>query len=116
GARSLRPPARLRNQERSTKMKTFKSNRPLKIIRRAARKNGWPWDQSGYDRGEDWIWFGFQHEGTRVNVLYNAFNGRFLVRAPGGEILTDGSCHMDGTAWYAALCDFLYEPAAQEAA
>ena len=89
--------------------KKFKGNRPLDEIKKAVLAKGWPWDQAKYDDGGDYLTFGFVHEREHVLVVYNTFNGTFIGRPNNGEMFTERDTHMDGTPWYDALLDFIYQ-------
>lgn len=89
-------------------MKQFKGNKPLAVIKRDVEANGWPWDQSKYDQGGDWVTFGFMFDKKPYDVLYNTFNGKFMVRI-GEDIITESDDHLDGTGWYDFLLSFIYE-------
>lgn len=90
-------------------MRKFSGNKPLSIIETNCRKNGWPWNSKSYDQGGDYIVFGFEHLGRRFEILYNTVNGTFLTKH-GRTTITEKSIHLDGTPWYDALLDFIYEP------
>ena len=67
------------------------------------------WDQTGWDRGEDWINFDFTSQaGDRYPVLYNGFNGTFLIDI-GGDTITECSTELDEERWYIELLDILYK-------
>lgn len=90
-------------------MKKFAGNRPLSSIKRRVKKNGWYWNDDEFRSGGDWVSFQFVSHGHDVQVLYNGFNGRFLIRF-GGSLLSETSTEMDGVDWYDALLDFIYVP------
>ena len=91
-------------------MRKFSGNKPLKVIERNVKRNGWPWDQSRFDNGSDYITFGFEHKGHRVDVVYNTFNGKFMANPHGSKDIITEQENLDGTPWYDALLDFIYEP------
>jgi hypothetical protein len=95
--------------------KQFSGRRPFEVIKAACLKNGWGWDQSRYDDGSDYVTFGFQCGSKRITVIYNSFNGRFIVKH-GKKMVTEESTEMDGTRWYDELLDFIYIPTASKAA
>jgi len=113
GSRNTNP---IPKKTESTMPKTFSGNRPLKEIKKAVLAKGWYWNQEKHDGGSDYVTFGFTHGKKTVEVVYNTFNGRFIVDAGKGKLVTESDSHMDSTLWYSALLDFIYLPAAKKAA
>lgn len=89
-------------------VKKYTGNKNMKAIRHAVIENGWPWYQDKFDQGSDYVTFGFMYGKTRFEVVYNTFNGRFLVRNSNGNIKTEESTECDKLKWYSALLDFIY--------
>ena len=90
-------------------MKKYGGVRPMDEIKKAVKKNGWPWNQKRYDQGSDWLAFGFQFKGQRFDVAFRPFGGKFIIDTPKGMV-TEASTEYDDTDWYAALMDFIYLP------
>lgn len=91
-------------------MKRFKGNKPMKEIKAAVLKHGWPWSQAKFDQGSDYVTFGFiGADKVPREVVYNTFNGTFIVKGDGDVgLITERSTEMDGTPWYDALLLFIY--------
>jgi hypothetical protein len=92
--------------------KKFKGNKPISDIRAACEAHGWEYEQDGWDKGGDWINFTFKHDqgAFSTNVLFNGFNGTFIIKGENGEMITERSTNLDGVPWYDALLEFIYEP------
>lgn len=88
--------------------KQYAGNKKLSDIKAAVIKNGWPWFQENFDTGSDYVTFGFMHDKKRFEVVYNTFNGTFLVKNSKGQIKTERSTECDRLKWYVALMDFIY--------
>ena len=99
--------------------KKFKGNRALPFIeqRLALSKDITDnyWDQSNWDNGGDWVAFGFEFDAIRYDVVFNGFNGHFVVRTPSGDTVTHESDELDGTPWYDFLLNLVYEPLEEKA-
>lgn len=93
---------------RKKTMKTFKGNKSLSEIREACEKRGWHYDQSGFDNGGDWVNFDFRHGEEVRRVVFNTFNGTFLIK-DGADMISERSTELDDVPWYAALLEFIYE-------
>ncbi len=86
------------------KTKTYTGNRSLDEIKAKVEN----WDQSRFDNGGDWINFIYEaSDGLLYPVIYNGFNGTFLVKVE-GEIITERNTELDNTSWYSELLDILY--------
>ena len=100
-------------------MKKFKGDKPLKIIERTIKQKGGRWNQDDFDKGGDWINFSFPHKEDGLTwhypVVYNTFNGRFMVKID-KKIYTERDSNMDDTPWYAALLNTIYITEESEAA
>lgn len=94
--------------------KKYSGKRTLEQLKADCLKNGWGWSQEKYDQGSDYVTFGFRHDTKKITVIYNTFNGTFIV-AQGKKMITECSTEMDAVPWYAALLDFIYTPATVEA-
>lgn len=86
---------------------TFQGIRTLSQIKRDCLKNGWGWDQSRHDSGSDYVTFGFQSGNKKLTVVYNTFNGRFIVK-DGRKMVTEENSEMDKVRWYSELLNFIY--------
>lgn len=87
------------------KPRMFSGNRTLTEIKRRVLAKRGQWNQSGYDDGGDFIVFHYQGK----KVLYNAFNGRFMIQRSGPlGFITEASTDLDGVPWYEELLDLLY--------
>ena len=87
---------------------TYAGNRPFTEIKATVQKNTWPWVQDKFDKGSDYVTFGFMgSDSQRREIIYNPFNGTFIVEVE-GDLETESSTHLDGETWYRELLDFLY--------
>lgn len=85
----------------------FSGKRRTQDIKRACHKRGLSWDASRYENGSDYVTFEYRHYGSEVRVIYNTFNGTFMVKH-GDEMITEKSTHMDEVGWYRGLLRFIY--------
>lgn len=81
----------------------YTGNKTLEEIQ--AKSNHW--DQSGWERGEDWINIEFKILGELRHVLYNGFNGTFITENK-GKMVTECNTELDGEPWYSELLGILY--------
>lgn len=91
-------------------MKRYKGHKPLDEIKAAVEKNKWFWDQEKFDDGSDYVTFGFNHGKKKLTVVYNTFNGTFIIK-DGKSYITERDTKFDNVRWYVALLDFIYVPA-----
>jgi len=84
--------------------KQYDGNRTLEEIKAKSTN----WDQSGWDRGEDWINIEFKILGTFRHVLYNGFNGTFITEDK-EKLVTECNSELDSEPWYAELLSILYK-------
>lgn len=89
-------------------MKKFYGTKPLEDIEAAVKANDWMWDDQAFNRGSDYVTFQFSYGGFDEAVVYNTFNGTFIVRLVGDILVTEKDDYLDDTDWYAALLDFIY--------
>lgn len=100
--------------------KMYGGNRSLDSIRKRIAKADGTWDQTAYNRGEDWVNFTvwLTNRGNCA-VLYNVVNGRFMMRLPSsnaaenlkaGTLVTEESVEFDGMPWYDQLLNIIYKP------
>jgi hypothetical protein len=91
---------------KSLPMKTFKRSLTLDELKAKCIENDLGIDTSGYERGSDFVVFQFQYGSTSFIVLYNTFNGNFIVTHRGKRYTEQFGA--DDKPWYAALLNFLY--------
>lgn len=91
-------------------MKKYKGNRKLDDIRKLVIERGGTWDQTAYNRGSDYVTFEFIHKSLSPSVVYNTFNGNFIIKGDGGKYITERSKEMDGVDWYDDLLDTIFLP------
>lgn len=90
-------------------IKKFGGNKSTDEIIKAVKANGWNIATAKYGAGGDWITFEFHFNDEIYTVVYNAFNGRFMVKID-DDIITESRSEFDDVPWYSALLDFIYLP------
>lgn len=95
-------------------MKKFGGNKPTDDIIKAVKANDWNIATAEYRAGGDWITFEFHFDNEVYTVVYNVFNGGFLVKID-SNIITENNSDYDDVPWYSALLDFIYLPAKEAA-
>jgi len=88
-------------------MKKFYGTKPLGDIEAAVKANGWGWMDDEFNRGSDYVTFQFKHGDFNEAIIFNTFNGTFIVKVA-GEYITEKNAELDDTDWYAALLEFIY--------
>lgn len=92
-------------------MQKFASYKTVDQIQQACREAGFPFNRAAYDRGSDFVRFGFAHGEQRFTVAYSSFNGKFIgICADSDAVFTESSTELDDAPWYQALLNFVYVP------
>lgn len=94
-------------------MKKYTRSLTLSELRLKCAESGFVLDTTRHDQGSDYVTIYFKHSGKKLNVVFNTFNGTFIVKR-NGEMVT-GSSALDGTPWFDAILDFIYTNEARAA-
>lgn len=89
-------------------MKKFYGTKRLEDIEAAVKANGWIWMDDEFNRGSDYVTFQFMYGDFNEAVIFNTFNGTFIVRIADDVLVTEKNAELDDVDWYAALLDFIY--------
>lgn len=94
-------------------MKTYQGVRALVDIKADIEsREGWNLDTTKHDCGADWVTIYGEWAGYWAEVIFCPFNGRFIMRDPHDNLISESDDHLDELDWYTAVLDFLYIPAA----
>lgn len=93
-------------------MKIFNGPRPIEQITENMKRYGFRMDSTLYDKGSDYLdYFSGQIEGQKVLfVMICPWDGRFTVSDYNMAVIGSERSNLDGTPWYDALLEAIYEP------